>query len=67
MVISTLERNQEENIFDYSTLDLSDPYTLLEMMQKLRQIVVQEGQDLFNRGNDMSGMVAMVAAFWLKR
>ena len=49
MVISTLERNQEENIFDYSTLDLSDPCTLLETMQKLRQIVVQEGQDLFNQ------------------
>ena len=32
---------------DYSTLDLSNPSVLLETLQKLRQIVVQEGQDIF--------------------
>ena len=45
MVVSTLEQDQE---LDYSTLDLSNPQVLLETLQKLRQIVVQEGQDIFD-------------------
>lgn len=48
MVISTLEHDQEEDTLDYSTLDLSNPCVLLETLQKLRQIVIQEGQDIFN-------------------
>lgn len=56
MVVSTLEpdslserlRQPEEDTLDYSTLDLSNPCVLLETLQKLRQIVVQEGQDIFN-------------------
>lgn len=48
MVISTLEPDQAENTLDYSALDLSDPCTLLDAMQQLRQMVVQEGQDIFN-------------------
>ena len=46
MVVSTLEHDQEEDTLDYSTLDLSNPCVLLETLQKLRQIVVQEGQDI---------------------
>ncbi len=45
MIVSTLERNQ---ILDYSKLDLTDPGTLLETMKKLRQIVLQEGEDIVN-------------------
>jgi len=45
MVVSTLERDQE---LDYSTLDLANPCVLLETLQKLRQIVVREGQDIFD-------------------
>ena len=45
MVFSTLEQDQE---LDYSTLDLSNPCVLLETLQKLRQIVFQDGQDIFN-------------------
>ena len=45
MVVSTLEQAQE---LDYSTLDLSNPCVLLETLQALRQIVVQEGQDIFD-------------------
>jgi pyruvate kinase len=49
MVISTLENNPEEDTFDYSKLDLSDPFTLLDVLQQLRTIVVQEGQDIFDQ------------------
>ena len=45
MAVSTLERDQE---LDYSALDLYDPCVLLETLQKLRQIVVQEGQEIFD-------------------
>ena len=48
MVVSTLEQDQQEDTLDYSTLDLSNPCVLLETLQKLRQIVVQEGQDIFD-------------------
>ena len=46
MVISNLEPEQTEYDFDYSALDLADPDTLLATMQKLRQIVLQEGEDI---------------------
>jgi len=49
MVVSTLEHNQEEDTFDYSTLDLSNPCRLLDTLQKLRQVVVQEGEDIFKQ------------------
>ncbi|PAX51906.1 pyruvate kinase [Brunnivagina elsteri] len=49
MVVSTLEHNQEEDTFDYSTLDLSDPCRLLDTLQKLRQVVVREGEDIFKQ------------------
>ena len=45
MVVSTLEQDQE---LDYSTLDLSNPQILLETLQKLRQIVFQDGQNIFD-------------------
>jgi pyruvate kinase len=48
MLVSNLERDQTAYIFDYSALDLADPATLLETMQKLRQIVLQEGEDIIN-------------------
>jgi pyruvate kinase len=48
MVVSSLERDQTEYSFSYSTLDLANPGTLLEAMQKLRQIVLQEGEDIVN-------------------
>jgi len=38
---------QKEDTFDYSTLDLSNPQELLETLQKLRQMVIQEGEDIF--------------------
>jgi len=47
MVVSTLEQDQQEDTLDYSTLDLSNPCVLLETLQTLRQIVVQDGQDIF--------------------
>lgn len=46
MVISSLEPEQTEYDFDYSALDLADPDTLLATMQELRQIVLQEGEDI---------------------
>lgn len=49
MAISTLEHNQQEDIFDYSTLDLSDPCRLLDTLQKLRQVVIREGEDIFKQ------------------
>ncbi len=48
MVVSTLERDREEDVLDYSTFDLSNPCILLETLQKLRQIVVADGQDIFH-------------------
>jgi pyruvate kinase len=49
MVISTLEDSQRNATFDYSTLDLSDLCTLLDALQQLRQVVVQQGQDIFDQ------------------
>jgi pyruvate kinase len=49
MMISALEHDQTADTFDYSTLDLSDPCTLLNAVQQLRQIVVQEGQEIFDQ------------------
>ncbi|MBW4670046.1 MAG: hypothetical protein KME60_22200 [Cyanomargarita calcarea GSE-NOS-MK-12-04C] len=46
-MIPTLERN-EHFVFDYSCLDLSEPETLLLALQQLRQLVIQEGQEIFN-------------------
>ena len=40
-------RQQKEDTFDSSTLDLSNPQELLETLQNLRQIVIQEGEDIF--------------------
>jgi len=40
-------RQQKEDDFDYSTLDLSNPQELLETLQNLRQIVTKEGEDIF--------------------
>jgi pyruvate kinase len=48
MPIRTLE-TQKYAVYDYSTLDLSDPRILLNTLQQLRQLVVQEGEELFNR------------------
>jgi pyruvate kinase len=48
MIVPSLEHDQTKSTFDYSSLDLADPATLLETMQKLRQIVLQEGQDISN-------------------
>jgi pyruvate kinase len=48
MVVSSLERDQTADAFDCSALDLADPKTLLKAMQTLRQIVLQEGEDIAN-------------------
>ncbi len=40
-------RQQKEDSFDSSTLDLSNPQVLLETLQKLRQMVIKEGEDIF--------------------
>jgi hypothetical protein len=48
MVVSSLEHDQTTDAFDCSALNLADPATLLEAMQKLRQIVLQEGEDIVN-------------------
>lgn len=47
-MVSTLEHDRAEDTIDYSILDLSNPRVLLETLQKLRQIVIQEGQDIFD-------------------
>ncbi|WP_239033187.1 pyruvate kinase [Leptothermofonsia sichuanensis] len=49
MMIPTLENNSATDTFDYSTSDLSDPQTLLEVLLQLRERVVQEGEDIFNQ------------------
>jgi pyruvate kinase len=49
MSISLLEHNSEADAFDYSMLDLSDPCALLDALRQLRQIVVQEGQEIFDQ------------------
>jgi pyruvate kinase len=36
-------------VFDYSSLDLSDSQTLLATLQQLRQLVIQEGQEIFHK------------------
>ncbi len=38
---------QKEDTFDSSTLDLANPQVLLETLQKLRQMVIKEGEDIF--------------------
>jgi pyruvate kinase len=48
MLTRTIEQN-EDAILDYATLDLSDPTTLLDALQHLRQSVVLEGQEIFDR------------------
>jgi pyruvate kinase len=48
MLVSHLEQSPTVSTFDCSTLDLADPNTLLEAMKKLRQIVLQEGEDIVN-------------------
>ncbi|MCY7337521.1 MAG: hypothetical protein LH613_15150, partial [Chamaesiphon sp.] len=47
MAIATLEREAADTL-DYSKLDLSNPCELLQTLQKLRQIVVTDGQDIFD-------------------
>jgi pyruvate kinase len=49
MTTSTLENNQEQDTIDYSALDLADPCILLDALQHLRQMVIQEGQNIFNQ------------------
>ncbi|PAX51217.1 pyruvate kinase [Brunnivagina elsteri] len=39
----------EHLVFNYSSLDLSDSQTLLATLQQLRQLVIQEGQEIFNQ------------------
>ncbi len=46
-MISTLGCNQDTTTFDYSRLDLSDPFILLDTLRQLRQVVVQEGREIF--------------------
>jgi pyruvate kinase len=41
--------NQPEVLCDYSQVDLSDPQILLNTLQRLRQLVVQEGDEIFNQ------------------
>jgi len=41
------EHDLKKDTFDSSTLDLSNPQVLLETLQKLRQIVIQDGEDIF--------------------
>ena len=38
------EHVQKNDIFESSILDLSNPQVLLETLQKLRQIVIQDGR-----------------------
>lgn len=45
MSLSTLEYD----VFDCSTLDPSNPQALLDKLQQLRQLVVQEGQEIFDQ------------------
>jgi pyruvate kinase len=48
MLMSNLEIN-EPLVCDYSSLDLSDPEILLNTLQQLRQLVIQEGEEIFNQ------------------
>lgn len=48
MVGFTLEHEQAATTLDYSTLDLSNSCVLLETLQTLRQIVIWDGQDIFD-------------------
>ena len=48
MSTPTAEKNQE-HLGDYSQMDLSDPQVLLNTLQQLRQLVVQEGDEIFDQ------------------
>jgi pyruvate kinase len=48
MSTPTVEKNQE-HLGDYSQMDLSDPQVLLNTLQQLRQLVVQEGDEIFDQ------------------
>ncbi len=48
MLTPAVENDFEADSFNYLTLDLSDPCTLLDTLQRLRQVVIQEGQDIFD-------------------
>ncbi|MDJ0734483.1 MAG: pyruvate kinase [Nostocaceae cyanobacterium] len=41
--------SNREIICNYSSLDLSDPQNLLNILQQLRQLVLQEGEEIFNQ------------------
>ncbi|PAX45762.1 pyruvate kinase [Brunnivagina elsteri] len=48
MLIAHSEINRHL-ICDYSSLDLSNPEILLNALQQLRQLVIQEGEEIFNQ------------------
>ena len=53
--IAEMTPNFEGNgdiLCDYSSLDLSNPQTLLTILQQLRQLVVQQGEQIFNQWRD---------------
>ena len=48
-MLTPITKRNGDCILDYSTLDLSDPTTLLDALQQLRQSVVLEGREIFER------------------
>ncbi len=48
VVTSSLKINRQM-VYQHLSLELSDPQTLLNTVQELRQSVIQEGQDIFNQ------------------